>query len=798
MTRSRFAALTFVLASAATSFASSPLGPGGGACDQTYTTDADFDLGVLFNVNHNSPNNDQLQLNATAAPLPFVNIACSARGTIVRIDVNTGAILGEYFTAPNGMGRDPSRTTVDRLGSVWVSNRAEGGFSGGQNKGSVARIGIVLGGTRGTLDAQGNFTPDPNGEYLQPPFQYSTCIDRNGDGYIRTSSGLGNILAWTNAGGADTDGGVSTAEDECIINYTRITGTNARTVAIDANNDVWTGGLGDLDHEKLDGGTGQPVPGTQFNLGCGGYGGLVDGNGILWSARGGTGLLRYDPAAATGVSLGNGCGDYGLGIDPQTGNIWHTNLSGGMVCVIDPSGACQGCHSYGSANAQGCAVDGNGDVWVAHSLFGAVTVGHLRTDGTFVGNVPLTHASGSGNGPTGVAIDTNGKVWVACINSNNALRIDPTAGPAGGGGFPVGAVDMVVDLGPGAGPYNYSDMTGFVSIGSTSPTGSWTVIQDSGVAGQDWGAFSWSSQEPQGTSITVEVRADDDPINLPSLPFVVVANGQSTCGTGVTGQFVEIRVTLDRQPQVNVSPVLFDLTASCCQAGGPATLTCPPEFFEVWNGGPSAGQTDPDHTGWATYSSGCAAGGATLTYTDFDVTPPWTPGAPELRIARLWELTDNCGASLACEQHITLLSPSGQLGALTTDVEPGDCPNLVNVPSPGSIQVALVGTWEHDATTVVPSSLKLARVDGVGSKMALGKLPRLVQDVTQPYYGAPGGCINLAGEGHADVVVTVPIPLLRRAFKLASLPPGTLVEVSLTGNLLDGTTFDARDFLVVK
>jgi hypothetical protein len=69
---------------------------------RTYTLDADFDEGLLVNVNHDSPNNDQLQLNSITTPFPFVNIACSARGTIVRIDVNTGAVLGEYRTAPDG------------------------------------------------------------------------------------------------------------------------------------------------------------------------------------------------------------------------------------------------------------------------------------------------------------------------------------------------------------------------------------------------------------------------------------------------------------------------------------------------------------------------------------------------------------------------------------------------------------------------------------------------------------------------------------------------------------------------
>jgi len=377
-----------------------------------------------------------------------VYIAASARGTIVRIDVNTGAIEGEYLTAPTGMGRDPSRTTVDQLGNVWVANRAEGGISRLQRRGSVARVGILIGGTR--VDASG--TSNSSGQYVAPPFEYSTCIDRDSDGLIKTSRGLANILPWTNTGGADTHGGVSTAEDECIINYTRVTGTNTRTVAIDANNDVWVGGYGDLDHEKLSGVTGLPIPGAQFNMGCGGYGGLVDGHGVLWSAQFAGRLLRFNTSTMTGTCL-SGVGQYGLGIDPQTGNIWHTYLHGNSVCQLAPSGTPIACYEHGGDNAQGVAVDGGGNVWVAHSLYYYTTVGHVRTDGTFVGNVPLP----GGIGATGVAVDANGKVWVANYGSNNTMRIDPTAGPIGGGGFPVGAVDLTVDLGAGARPYNYSD-----------------------------------------------------------------------------------------------------------------------------------------------------------------------------------------------------------------------------------------------------------------------------------------------------------------------------------------------------
>ncbi len=41
-----------------------------------------------------------------------------------------------------------------------------------------------------------------DGQYLDPPFDYCTCVDRDGEGRIRTSYGLTNILAWID----DTDG----------------------------------------------------------------------------------------------------------------------------------------------------------------------------------------------------------------------------------------------------------------------------------------------------------------------------------------------------------------------------------------------------------------------------------------------------------------------------------------------------------------------------------------------------------------------------------------------------------------
>jgi len=526
-------------------------------CTRTFTSDEDFNEGLLLSVNTSV--SGSLRLDQPGQPLPFVYIPCSARGTVVRINVVTGEIVGEFASAPNGRGKDPSRTTVDEYGNVWVSNRAESSVINGVSKGSVIRIGLTIGGTR--CDASG--TPDPAGQYLKPPFIYNTCIDRDNDGLIKTSRGLGNILAWTNAGGVDNDGGVDTAEDEAITVYTRVFATGARTIAVDAAGDIWVGGSSNRFHEKLNGETGLPIAGTVFNTGTGGYGGLIDGNGILWSASGpNAAILRYNTVDGTYTNI-SGNGDYGLGIDPNTGEIWATNVEGNRVVKMSPNGDIIGSYQHGSFNAQGVGVDAYGNVFVAHSLIGpTTTVGHLKTDGTYVGNIQL---GGAGAGPIGIAIDPNGKVWTSGINGNTAQRIDPNAGPIGANGEPIGAVDLTVDLGPGAGPYTYSDMTGFVAINATVPSGSWTVIHDGMVAERKWGKITWTAETPDQTGIIVEARASDNLLNLALLDFVPVGNGEEFCCAGVTGRYVEIRTTLFRGITVNETPVLYDLTIECCE-----------------------------------------------------------------------------------------------------------------------------------------------------------------------------------------------------------------------------------------
>lgn len=501
-----------------------------GSVSRTYTLDADFGEGTLINVNHDT--SDQLQLHDVGEAFNFIWVAASARGSIVKIDTVTGGILGEYQSAPDGMGRNPSRTTVDANGNVWTGNRDEAA----DGLGSVVHIGL-----------------QENGQ----------CEDRNGNGIIETSSGLGDIRGWSNAGNADSLGGVSTAEDECIIHYVRTSGTNVRTVAVDGSNNVWVGGYTNRVHELYDS-NGLAVPGTQFNLGCGGYGGLVDGNGVLWSANiTQSRLLRYDTSTASGSCLAVSQ-SYGLGIDTN-GYIWNSMYSSNSVAKISPDGTSISIYPSGGASGdRGVAVTpADNNVWVANSA--GSDVSRLDNNGGLLAVIPV------GSTPTGLSVGADGKVWVTNYSSSNVMRIDPATN----------TVDLVVDLGVGAYPYNYSDMTGS-TLTAPPDNGTWTVDYDSGLVNAPWSSVSWNGSEPGDSSLVVKVASSSDGISF-STPIVVL-NGDSPAVPD--GQYLRISVAFSRSTTdgdsngVNDSPILFDLTAVANRAPDCSAVT--PDVGMLW------------------------------------------------------------------------------------------------------------------------------------------------------------------------------------------------------------------------
>ncbi len=312
------------------------------------------------------------------------------------------------------------------------------------------------------------------------------------------------------------------------------------------------------------------------SLGFGGYGGLIDPNGVIWSARG---LLRWDTALTltgvngdpAGTSIGppatstNWAGQfspdsYGLRIDSQ-GNVWNTQLNGNLINKYAPDGTFLGGfpHGAGAGRAQGCVVDGNDHVWTAHSLDpNRRTIGHLLNDGTFIGNVVL---SDQNVGPTGVAVDSAGKIWATGYNNGKAHRIDPALGPIGGDAVtPVGAEDLVVVVGGRL--YNYSDMTGS-TLTAAPNSGAWTVTYDSGIVGAEWGAVSWTSSEPATSSIAVTAASSADCVSFGASEAVTDGDDLSVAD----GQCLKVVASWTRA-STGETPILFDLTITTASGGG--------------------------------------------------------------------------------------------------------------------------------------------------------------------------------------------------------------------------------------
>jgi hypothetical protein len=105
----------------------------------------------------------------------------------------------------------------------------------------------------------------------------------------------------------------------------------------------------------------------------------------------------------------------------------------------------------------------------------------------------------------------------------------------------MGTVDLAVDLGPNAFPYNYSDMSGDQLL-KIAPQGSWTFIHDGGMPDCEWETVDWAEILTGGSEVLVRVRAGNSP--LPSGPWTTVM--ANTPFAGVVGQYIQVQVTLKR------------------------------------------------------------------------------------------------------------------------------------------------------------------------------------------------------------------------------------------------------------
>lgn len=136
------------------------------------------------------------------------------------------------------------------------------------------------------------------------------------------------------------------------------------------------------------------------------------------------------------------------------------------------------------------------------------------------------------------------------------------------------------------------------------------------------------------------------------------------------------------------------------------------------------------------------------------------------------------------------------------DIRTNSCPNPLNAGSNGVLPTALVGSVSFDVEEVRLDTLRLSRADGVGGAVAPidvdgdagagGNGPQF-DDVTAPFPGEPCDCDVLDADGILDIKLKFETEGLAEELELEDLPPGSSVELVLSGELLDGTPFAASD-----
>lgn len=519
---------------------------------KTWTLNADFDEGVLFNVNHDIAN--QLELDAFAGELGFLWVPTGPeRNTVVRIDVDTGDVLGEYRTNPDGTGGDPTRTYVDGAGNCWVGNRAQPSVG---DTGSVTKIGFVLGGTRCNADG----TPNLAGDYIQGPFTYSTAIDRDLDELIYTSRGLGDVRGWptgTDAAGS-TSGApafVEDAEDEAILCHQRtVASPGARHIAIDGD-DTYVYGFkvnGEdeargFDHLRTSD-AGRLSTGL---LDCGGYGGALSSTGVVWSVS----RANTNPSLSPGFLLRHVLGGGAHTVEGPVNASSVVIDAGGEILVAGSTrlrrysnaGPPVHLNTYTIANSsrlEGMVIVAPTDIWIADYVENVIH--RVNATGVTASTIETPPH------PNGLSIDVNGKVW-CCFEGDDetnggVVRIHPVTG----------VIEETVDLGADARPFSPSNMTGTIEAGATVSPGTWTVVYDGGLPDLVWQTISWASTEANGSTIVVEARIAEEVADLSLKSWVPQSNNGSI---GLVGRYIEIRVTFTKGTS-ETSPILSSLTIS--------------------------------------------------------------------------------------------------------------------------------------------------------------------------------------------------------------------------------------------
>jgi hypothetical protein len=122
------------------------------------------------------------------------------------------------------------------------------------------------------------------------------------------------------------------------------------------------------------------------------------------------------------------------------------------------------------------------------------------------------------------------------------------------------------------------------------------------------------------------------------------------------------------------------------------------------------------------------------------------------------------------------------------DIKPQSCPNPLNVSSKGVLPVAILGSESFDVSTIVATSVRLAGVEPIRDSY---------EDVAAPFADANEcECATDGPDGYLDL--TLKFNTLAIVNALGEVTDGDVLPLTLTAVLLDETTIEGADCIVVR
>jgi hypothetical protein len=521
------------------------------AASQTYTFDSDFALGSLTGVNYTIVPN-QLQLNVTGSSFPVLWIANAGEDTLSKIDskqigASPGREIARYRTWFNAgahahdawNGAAPSRTAVDKDGNAYVADRGfqSAGYPGWAYVFKILNDTYIDRNASGTVDT----STDTNADGSIQVGEMKALVDSNANSIIDPAEIQDERIAWA----VRVPDGVYTGTGTTPIAPRQ--NALARALCIGTDGNLWVGMYNSNEYWKISAVDGHtiagPVPAASHNYGC-----LIDQNGTLWGANWADGTLtRIDNTASntgpypyTPILMPNAV--YGLALRRDAANVTHVIMGGSGNSYVEYNAGTNAWSKPAAINYSTYAVgtDNEGNILVSKQTGGVVKFnpsgGVIWDKGSQVGS----------SDSRGVIADADNNIWQVHRGTNNIAKYRGTDG-AFLGVFPVGYE-----------PYTYSDASGTAQLSITTKTGNWSVVKDGGAAGTKWAKMSWNANTPTGASVTGEARSADTMGGLSSAIFQPMTSGGAM---GLTGRYVELKVTLNANPQ-NLSPVVYDVTVA--------------------------------------------------------------------------------------------------------------------------------------------------------------------------------------------------------------------------------------------